>query len=228
MGACPPPLRGRSAVCRPKRLMYLWRAKDRLACRFRLDGRMQASRLHAPVKSEPVCGDHSAHRRDMRAFQRHAFARTPTLVDTVPFCCSQLGTASAAKSNWPHHLPTYLPPTTGKPSAPEQTFGSCSGPLRGAPRPCGAPRRRRGRRLAPGPRPAPPRPTTDRPAAPAQAYHRRRSKSDAGCGLIPCPVTRRALARPPHRARSARLLAAAAARPAPPRLPPPCLTREER
>ena len=46
--------------------------------------------------------------------------------------------------------------------------------------------------------------------------------------LLPCPVTRRALARPPHRARSARLLAAAAARPAPPRLPPPCLTREER
>ena len=58
-------------------------------------------------------------------------------------------------------------------------------PLRGSPRPCGAPRRRRGRRLAPGPRPAPPRPTTDRPAAPAQAYHRRRSKSDAGCGLLP-------------------------------------------
>ena len=48
------------------------RAKDRLACRFRLDGRMQASRLHAPVKSEPVCGDHSAHRRDMRAFQSQA------------------------------------------------------------------------------------------------------------------------------------------------------------
>ena len=38
--------------------------------------------------------------------------------------------------------------------------------------------------------------------------------------LLPCPVARRALARPPHRARSARLLAAAAARPAPPRLPP--------
>ena len=91
----------------------------------------------------------------------------PPIPPSVPFCCSQLGTASAAKSNWPHHLPTYLPTTShhGKPSAPEQTFGSCSGPLRGAPRPCGAPRRRRGRRLAPGPRPAPPRPTTDRPAA---------------------------------------------------------------
>ena len=62
----------------------------------------------------------------------------------------------------PTYLPTYLP-TTSLP--PRQTFGSCSGPLRGAPRPCGAPRRRRGRRLAPGPRPAPPRPTTDRPAA---------------------------------------------------------------
>ena len=47
--------------CRPKRLMYLWRAKDRLACRFRLDGSMEVSRLHAAVKSEPVCGDHSAH-----------------------------------------------------------------------------------------------------------------------------------------------------------------------
>ena len=34
MGACPPPLRGRSAVCRPKRRLSLWRAKDRLACRF--------------------------------------------------------------------------------------------------------------------------------------------------------------------------------------------------
>ena len=45
--------------------------------------------------------------------------------------------------------------------------------------------------------------------------------------LLPCPVTRRALARPPHRARSARLLAAAAARPAPPRLPP-LLTRTPR
>ena len=31
--------------------------------------------------------------------------------------------------------------------------------------------------------------------------------------LLPCPVARRALARPPHRARSARMLAAAAARP---------------
>ena len=37
--------------------------------------------------------------------------------NTVPFCCSQLGTASAAKSNWPHHL--HLPPShQGKPSAP--------------------------------------------------------------------------------------------------------------
>ena len=60
VGACPPPLRGRSAVCRPKRRISLWRAKDRLACRFRLDGSMEASRLHAAVKSEPVSGDHSA------------------------------------------------------------------------------------------------------------------------------------------------------------------------
>ena len=74
----------------------------------------------------------------------------------------------------PHRLPTYHP-----------TAANLRLPLRGSPRPCGAPRRRRGRRLAPGPRPAPPRPTTDRPAAPAQAYHRRRSKSDAGCGLLP-------------------------------------------
>ena len=81
MGACPPPLRGRSAVCRPKRRISLWRAKDRLACRFRLDGGMEASRLHAAVKSEPVCGDHSAHRRDRRAFQSQAIARNPTLVD---------------------------------------------------------------------------------------------------------------------------------------------------
>ena len=67
--------------CRPKRRMYLWRAKDRLACRFRLDGSMEASRLHAAVKSEPVCGDHSACRRYMRAFQSQAIARNPRLVD---------------------------------------------------------------------------------------------------------------------------------------------------
>ena len=36
--------------------------------------------------------------------------------------------------------------------------------------------------------------------------------------LLPCPVARRALARPPHRAPPPRV-------PAPPRLPPPCLTR---
>ena len=41
---------------------------------FDLDGGMEASRLHAAVKSEPVCGDHSAHRRDMRAFQSEAIA----------------------------------------------------------------------------------------------------------------------------------------------------------
>ena len=118
----------------------------------------------------------------------------------------------------PPHL-TYLPPTShrSKPSAPAQRLAAPVRRAEAAPRP------------APCTRPAagPPRPTTDRPAAPAQAYHRRRSKSDAGCGLLPCPVTRRALARPPHRARSARLLAAAAARPAPPRLPP-LLTRTPR
>ena len=87
----------------------------------------------------------------------------------------------------PTYLPTYLP-TTSLP--PRQTFGSCSGPLRGAPRPCGAPRRRRGRRLAPGPRLAPPRPTTDRPAAPVQACRRRRSKRrpGVGCSLAPSPA----------------------------------------
>ena len=38
-------------------------------------------------------------------------------IHTVPFCCSQLGAASAAKSNHPtsHHLPpTSLPPPTRK------------------------------------------------------------------------------------------------------------------
>ena len=33
------------------------------------------------VKSEPVCGDHSAHRRDMRAFRVKLWARNPTLAD---------------------------------------------------------------------------------------------------------------------------------------------------
>ena len=42
---------------------------------------MEASRLHAPVKSEPVCGDHSPRRRYIRAVQSQAIARNPTLVD---------------------------------------------------------------------------------------------------------------------------------------------------
>ena len=80
--------------------------------------------------------------------------------------------------------------------------------------------------------PAPPRPPARPPAL--------RPCPSAGAGalagehllplvarLLPFPVTRRALARPPHRARSARPLAAAAARPAPPRLPP-LLTRTPR
>ena len=81
--------------CGPKRRMYLWRAKDRLTCLdFDATGRMEASRLHAPVKSEPVCGDHSARRRYMRAFQSQAklrFARNPTLVDFA-FCVGALST----------------------------------------------------------------------------------------------------------------------------------------
>ena len=60
----------------PLRRSYVpFRANHRLACRFRLDGRMQASRLHAPVKSEPVCGDHSPRRRYIRAFQSQARLR---------------------------------------------------------------------------------------------------------------------------------------------------------
>ena len=46
-----------------------------------LDGRMEASRLHAPVKSKPVCGDHSAQKGTLRAIQSQIFARNPTLVD---------------------------------------------------------------------------------------------------------------------------------------------------
>ena len=38
---------------------------------------LEASRLHAAVKSEPVCGDHSAHRRDRRAFQSQALREIP-------------------------------------------------------------------------------------------------------------------------------------------------------
>ena len=79
-------------------------------------------------------------------------------------------------------------PPPPPPSLPPPTTANLRLPLRGSPRPCGAPRRRRGRRLAPGPRPAPPRPTTDRPAAPAQAYHRRRSKSDRLLLLFACPL----------------------------------------
>ena len=80
----------------------------------------------------------------------------------------------------------------------------------------GAPRRRQGRRLAPGPRPAPPRPTTDCPVASARTFNAVR----VGCWLLSCLVTRwpspvRLAARgplacspPPPRF------------PAPPRLPP--------
>ena len=66
-------------------------------------------------------------------------------------------------------------------------------------------------RLAPGPRPAPPRLTTDRPAAPAQAFLRPRSKRRVGSAPLPRhpPPPRR----PPLRAMIARLLAAAAACP---------------
>ena len=45
------------------------------------DGGMEASRLHAAVKSEPVCGDHSAQKGTLRAFQSQAMARNPTVVD---------------------------------------------------------------------------------------------------------------------------------------------------
>ena len=83
MGACPPPLRGRSAVVARNAAMYLFGQTIELHVDFDApaDGRMDASRLHAPVKSEPVCGDHSAHRRERRAFQSQAIARNPTLVD---------------------------------------------------------------------------------------------------------------------------------------------------
>ena len=81
MGACPPPLRGRSAVvARETPHVPLAGQRSTRMSIFRLDGRMQASRLHAPVKSEPVCGDHSARRRYMRAFQSQAIARNPTVV----------------------------------------------------------------------------------------------------------------------------------------------------
>ena len=48
---------------------------------LRLDGGMEASRLHAAVKLEPVCGDHSAQKGTQRAIQSQAFVRNPTLVD---------------------------------------------------------------------------------------------------------------------------------------------------
>jgi len=35
---------------------------------------MEASRLHAPVKSEPVCGDHNAHRRGLASFSESVIA----------------------------------------------------------------------------------------------------------------------------------------------------------
>ena len=43
-----------------------------------LAGQRSISRLHAAVKSEPVYSDHSAHRRDMRAFQSQAIAKSHT------------------------------------------------------------------------------------------------------------------------------------------------------
>ena len=141
--------------------------------------------LYASVQTLAPCTAHSSlHLRRVyptsaRQFRAQCCSFWNTL-NTVPFCCSQLGTASAAKSN--HPTTSHLPQA------------NLRLPLRGSPRPCGAPRRRRGRRLAPGPRPAPPRPTTDRPAAPAQAFLRPRSKRRVGCGLLPCPATRRPLA----------------------------------
>ena len=76
------------------------------------------------------------------------------------------------------------------------------------------------RRAEAAPRPAP----CTRPAAALTALRplRRRAAGvvESDGRVWAAPFTRRALTRPPHRARSARLLAAAAARPAPPRLPP--------
>ena len=46
------------------------------------------------------------------------WGRRLILLNTVPFCCSQLGTASAAKSSRPHRPPYHLPP--------QLTFGSRS------------------------------------------------------------------------------------------------------
>ena len=53
MGACPPPLRGRSAVVAQNAAMYLFGQTIELYVDF-------DSCLHAAVKLEPVCGDHSA------------------------------------------------------------------------------------------------------------------------------------------------------------------------
>jgi len=99
--------------CRPKRRISLWRAKDRLACRFRLDGSMEASHLHAAVKSVPVCGDHSACRTYMRAFQSQAIARNPRLVDfgalSSPPNPLQVGAGRTAQAFVSWDLPFHHP-----------------------------------------------------------------------------------------------------------------------
>ena len=79
MGACPPLLRGRSAVCRPNAAYPSGGPKIASHVDFDSthDGGMEASRLHAAMKSEPVCGDHSAHHRDRRAFQSQALREIP-------------------------------------------------------------------------------------------------------------------------------------------------------
>jgi len=83
VGACPPPLRGRtrSAVVAQNAAMYLFGQTIELYVDFDLTAAWRHRCLHAAVKLEPVCGDHSAQKGTLRAFQSQAFGRNPRLVD---------------------------------------------------------------------------------------------------------------------------------------------------
>ena len=76
----------------------------------------QTSRTPAAARARPTPAGRKG--SDSFGWQQNEYVESwLNNADTVPFCCSQLGAASAAKSNHPTtSLPTYLTPP-GKPSA---------------------------------------------------------------------------------------------------------------
>ena len=149
MGACPPPLRGRSAVVARNAAYPSGGPKIASHVDFDSTGSMEASRLHAAVKSEPVCGDHSACRRYMRElFRVKHCGEIPLQVERAPLLAR--GQGSLARSPIPIIRPagcaSQLPgpgceATDCTPSAPSAPSAPHTGSLLGRSRPRASARR---------------------------------------------------------------------------------------